>query len=281
MLSWHRLLSKSAHESLQIIFWTWLRILSRVQRSILWLLRFPAAGESNLLQTAAAWAGAEAASRIRFTDVAPKEVHISRCCVADLVLDTAEVRADSLFRSSHPDRLWLFSLVQCSAHTIAAECVFMYELTNTMSNAMHSVLWSGTPIIACLWPSHRHKMASRVSASLAYATGLGKHMVVHSREEYEERAVALASAHWAMIVQERSFGGEAELVSEGSELLNLRRCLFLTRDTMPLFDTQRWVKNLEKGYVAAWKRWVDGSQFRIGYDDEGAIIVRDDDDTSV
>ena len=87
-----------------MIFWTWLRILSRVRRSILWLLRFPAAGEPNLLQAAVAWAGPEVASRIRFTDVAPKEVHITRCCVADLVLDTAEVGLESLFRFSHSDR---------------------------------------------------------------------------------------------------------------------------------------------------------------------------------
>jgi len=226
-----------------MIFWTWLRILARVPRSILWLLRFPAAGESNLLQAAVAWAGPEVASRIKFTDIAPKETHIARCCVADLFLDTAE----------------------CSAHTIAAD-----------------VLWSGTPIIACLWPSHRHKMASRVSASLAYATGLGKYMVVHNREEYEERAVALASACWSSSAEQRSFGqhrsGEGEFVPEKSELLHLRRCLFLARENIPLFDTQRWVKNLEKGYVAAWRRWVDGSQFRVGYNNEGAIVVKDDED---
>lgn len=143
-----------------------------------------------------------------------------------------------------------------------------------------SILWSGTPIIACLWPSHRHKMASRVSASLAYATGLGKQMVVHSREEYEERAVALASAHWSPNLERLSYGlngGEGEIVSD-SELLNLRRYLFLNRETMPLFDTRRWVKNLEKGFITAWKRWVDGSQFRVGYNNEGAIVVRDDDD---
>ena len=153
-------------------------------------------------------------------------------------------------------------------------------LGGSVSNAMRSVLWSGTPILACLWSSHRHKMASRVSASLANATGLGKQMVVHSREEYEERAVALASAHWAFNLEKHSLGlhgGESGFVSEGSELLNLRRCLFISRETMPLFDTRRWVKNLEKGFVAAWKRWVDGSQFRVGYDNEGAIVVKDDD----
>lgn len=152
-----------------------------------------------------------------------------------------------------------------------------------MPKVMFSVLWSGTPIIACLWSSHRYKMASRVSASLAYATGLGKQMVVHSREEYEERAVALASACWDTNVERLSLGpngGEAEFDTEGSELLHLRRRLFLARDTMPLFDTRRWVKNLEKGFVAAWKRWVDGSQFRVGYNNEGAIVVTDDGEMS-
>ncbi|KAF9234136.1 glycosyltransferase family 41 protein [Melanogaster broomeanus] len=237
----------------QTIFLTWLRVLSRVQRSILWLLRFPAAGESNLLQTALEWAGPEVASRIRFTDVAPKEHHIARCCVADLVLDTAE----------------------CSAHTIAAD-----------------VLWSGTPIVACLFPSHRHKMSSRVAASLAYATGLGEHMVVHSQEEYEDRAVALASMYRQSTAQlatvtGTSFEGQSESGadaipqswSENSELLDLRRRLFLGRDTMPLFDTQRWVRNLEKGLNAAWNRWVDGLQFQEGYGGAGSIAVKDDDDT--
>ncbi|KAF9223524.1 hypothetical protein BS17DRAFT_796151 [Gyrodon lividus] len=215
----------------QTIFWTWLRILTRVRHSILWLLRFPAAGESNLLQTAITWAGPEVASRIRFTDVAPKEQHIARCCVADLVLDTAE----------------------CSAHTIAAD-----------------VLWSGTPIIACLWPSHRHKMSSRVAASLAYATGLGEHMVVHSREEYEDRAVAL----------EQSESG-AGAIPQSWSILELRRRLFLARDTMPLFDTERWVRNLEKGFNAAWKRWVDGLQFRPGSGDAGSITVKDEDEDDI
>ncbi|KAI6035688.1 glycosyl transferase family 41-domain-containing protein [Pisolithus marmoratus] len=221
-----------------LIFWTWLRILYRVPRSILWLLRFPPAGEPNLIQTATAWAGPEVASRIRFTDVTAKELHIYRCRVADLVLDT----------------------VECSAHTVATD-----------------VLWSGTPIIACAWPSHRHKMSSRVAASVAYATGLGKQMVVHSREEYEDRAVTLANSL-------RRHGGGSLPTAQPSlynddggdlgELTELRKRLFLTRKSMPLFDTARWTRNLEKGYAAAWERWVDGRQFE--YNEETCIRVRDD-----
>ena len=40
-----------------------------------------------------------------------------------------------------------------------------------------------------------------------------------------------------------------------SILLKMRRRLFLTRDSMPLFDTDRWVRNLETGMVEAWRRW--------------------------
>lgn len=80
------------HPSYQSVFALWLRILARVPKSILWLLRFPAAGEEHLRRTAVMWAGAEIAARLRFTDVAQKDVHVHRGRVADLFLDTIEVR---------------------------------------------------------------------------------------------------------------------------------------------------------------------------------------------
>ena len=48
----------------------WLDILKRVPNSVLWLLRFPAVGEPNVIQTAKN-AGIDA-SRIVFSPVAPK-----------------------------------------------------------------------------------------------------------------------------------------------------------------------------------------------------------------
>ena len=89
-------------------FRTWLRILARLPKAILWLLRFPDLGETNLKQTAYLWGGAEVASRVFFTDVAPKSQHIARARICDLFLDTPE----------------------CNAHTTAAD-----------------VLWSGTPLL--------------------------------------------------------------------------------------------------------------------------------------
>ncbi len=91
-----------------MLFRLWLRILKRVPKSILWLLRFPAAGEHHLLREARQYAGDDVAARVIFTDVAPKHIHIHRGRIADLFLDTTE----------------------CNAHTTAAD-----------------ILWSATPVL--------------------------------------------------------------------------------------------------------------------------------------
>lgn len=228
------------------IFAVWLDILTKVPRSILWLLRFPSAGEEHLLRTARAWAGEDVASRVRFTSIAKKEDHVYRSRVADLFLDT----------------------IECNAHTIAAD-----------------VLWTGTPILTC--PKHAHKMCSRVAASMATATTFGDLMIVHSMEEYRERAIDLAQSVRYMAVHDTP--GEVVYRGQGT-LINLRRNIFLNRDNLPLFDTERWTRNLEKGLQEAWRRWVEGTQYEMSDEweacegpekESGCIWVHDDKPVSV
>ena len=185
---------------------------------MLWLLRFPDLGESNLRQTAELWAGAEVAARIIFTDVAPKHQHISRARVCDLFLDTPE----------------------CNAHTTAAD-----------------VLWSGTPLLTL--PRYEYKMCSRMAASIlkgALPKGLqgdraAKDLIVGSDEDYEEHAVELSSG--------LKYGNERDGRAFGSgRLVELRRLLYESRWTCALFDTRRWVRDLEEAYEEAWRRWVAG-----------------------
>uniref|UniRef100_T1JCD7 protein O-GlcNAc transferase n=1 Tax=Strigamia maritima TaxID=126957 RepID=T1JCD7_STRMM len=64
----------------------WVNILKRVPRSVLWLLRFPAVGESNVL--AAATQMGLPAGKIIFSNVAPKEEHVRRGQLSDVCLDT-------------------------------------------------------------------------------------------------------------------------------------------------------------------------------------------------
>ncbi|KAA1466908.1 hypothetical protein DENSPDRAFT_766865 [Dentipellis sp. KUC8613] len=230
----------------QIIFAAWLRILVRVPNGVLWLLRFPAAGEEHLKRTARLWAGNEVASRVRFSDVAPKAEHIARGHIADLFLDTSE----------------------CNAHTTAADA-----------------LWSGLPFLT--WPKYSYKMSSRIGASMAHATGFGDQLIVHSLAEYEERAVFLANS--VSYTLEQIPDGDTVRRGHGA-LINLRRNLFLNRTAMPLFDTARWVRNIQKGYREAWRRWAMGTQFEQSVEweschgaekDSGCIWVVDDDPVDV
>ena len=65
---------------------SWVRILKRVPNGVLWLLRFPAAGEANVLATATKLGLPQ--GKIIFSNVATKEEHVRRGRLADLCLDT-------------------------------------------------------------------------------------------------------------------------------------------------------------------------------------------------
>ncbi|KAJ8123603.1 hypothetical protein ONZ43_g495 [Nemania bipapillata] len=197
---------------------TWLRILSNVRKAVLWLLRFPELGECNLRRTAKAWAGEEVASRIIFTDVAPKQQHISRARVCDIFLDTPE----------------------CNAHTTAAD-----------------VLWSSTPLLTM--PRYPYKMCSRMAASIlkgalpkdAEGTRAAQELIASDDAEYEAFATRLAG--------ELRYDRVNEDYCEGrGRLADLRKLLFEAKWTCALFDTHRWVSDLESAYEEAWRRWVAG-----------------------
>jgi predicted O-linked N-acetylglucosamine transferase (SPINDLY family) len=198
-------------------FRMYLRILSSIRNAILWLLRFPDIGEENLLAFARNWAGDDTASRIVFTDVAPKGEHIMRASIVDLFLDTPE----------------------CNAHTTAAD-----------------VVWSGTPIVT--WGRWDYKMCSRMAGSiLASALPLGpdgdrarEELIVRSEAEYETQAIKLAKG---LVYSAVGMPGRGR-----GRLMEIRRLLWEGRWTSRLFDTKRWVKDLEKAYWEAWTKWESG-----------------------
>ncbi|CAD5123863.1 DgyrCDS12170 [Dimorphilus gyrociliatus] len=64
----------------------WVNILQEVPKSVLWLLRFPAVGEPNLLAHVAKLGLDQ--TRVVFSQVAPKEEHVRRGQLADVCLDT-------------------------------------------------------------------------------------------------------------------------------------------------------------------------------------------------
>ncbi|KAH0493692.1 hypothetical protein TgHK011_000348 [Trichoderma gracile] len=199
-------------------FRSWLRILARTPKAILWLLRFPELGETNLRQTAEAWAGAEVASRLVFTDVAPKNQHINRARVCDLFLDTAE----------------------CNAHTTAAD-----------------VLWSSTPLLTL--PRYSYKMCSRMAASIlrgalpksAEGQQAALELIADGETEYEDQATELAGGLTYVMTDEGYGRGTGRLAE-------IRKLLWDSRWECGLFNTRRWVNDLERAYEEAWRRWVAG-----------------------
>jgi predicted O-linked N-acetylglucosamine transferase (SPINDLY family) len=107
----------------------------------------------------------------------------------------------------------------------------IYNGHTTTSDA----LWAGVPLIT-LQGDH---FASRVSASLLKAVGLSE-LITHSLKEYEKLAVRLSG--------------------NPPELMEIRQKLERNLHTEPLFDTPRFVKNLEKAYQEMWRIYKTGEK---------------------
>jgi predicted O-linked N-acetylglucosamine transferase (SPINDLY family) len=72
-------------------------------------------------------------------------------------------------------------------------------------------------------------------------------LIVKSEEEYEARVVELGRAC-------RYEGHRLQ-----GRLAELRKLLYEARWTSALFDTKRWVRDLEKAYSIVWNHWVTGT----------------------
>ena len=105
-----------------------------------------------------------------------------------------------------------------------------YNAHTTASDA----LWVGLPVVTYAGAT----LPSRVAASQLRAIGLPE-LAAESLEGYEALARRLARAPQAL--------GE------------LRAKLARSRESAPLFDTPRYVRNLEAAFEAIWSRYVAGS----------------------
>ncbi|ERS99208.1 hypothetical protein HMPREF1624_04406 [Sporothrix schenckii ATCC 58251] len=206
-------------------FRSWLRILAGVPNAVLWLLRFPDLGEPNIRKTALKWAGKSVADRIIFTDVAPKALHINRARICDVFLDTPE----------------------CNAHTTAADA-----------------LWSSTPLLTS--PRYDYKMCSRIGASVlkgalpkdAAGQQAAAELIAEDDDQYEKMAIKLASG---MAYRQVACANGVGTYGEGEgRLADLRKMLWDHKWECGLFDTRRWVRDLEDAYTEAWRKWANGER---------------------
>lgn len=104
-----------------------------------------------------------------------------------------------------------------------------YNAHTTTSDA----LWAGVPVVTCMGQA----FAGRVAASLLNAVGLPE-LVTHSLPEYEAQALRLAT--------------------NPHELQRMRAHLKAVRSSTPLFDTERFTRDLESAYVHMHERRLQG-----------------------
>ena len=173
-------------------FQGWMRILARVENSVLWLLQGAAPLMDNLRRAAAAQG--IAGSRLVFGPPLEMSQHLARLRLADLFLDS----------------------LPYNGHTTASDA-----------------LWAGLPVLTRTGAT----FPARVAGSLLFAAGQPG-LVTHSQEDFEARAV--------------------ELASDPVALQALRQSLEKDRFTCPLFDTDLFRKNLEQAYLLIWNRWLQG-----------------------
>jgi protein O-GlcNAc transferase len=145
------------------------------------------------------------------------------------------LRREAEIRGISPDRLVFAARVEYSAYlsqyTLADLFLdtFPFNAGATASDA----LWAGLPLVTCSGEA----FASRMAASLLHAVGLPE-LIAPSLDRYETLALELAR-------------------NEGL-LTAVRTKLARHRDTCPLFDTDRFRRQIEAAYITMWERYQRG-----------------------
>lgn len=170
------------------VFDIWMRLLTKVEGSVLWLLSSNPAAEQNLKQEAEKRNVSR--DRLIFAPRMPLADHLARHRAADLFLDT-----------------------------------FHYGGHTTTSDS----LWAGLPVITRLGVA----FAGRVAASLLSAAGLPD-LIAQNSGDYEKLALDLALRPEA--------------------LARIKSRLESNKRSCPLFDTERYTRNIESAYTEMWNK---------------------------
>jgi protein O-GlcNAc transferase len=161
------------------------------------------------------------------------------------------LRSQALVRGVDPTRL-IFAQYAPSLedHLGRLQCAdlaldtFPYGSHTTGSDA----LWAGVPLVTYLG----NTLANRVSSSLVTAAGLPE-LMTKSREAYFDLALRLAT--------------------HPDELGKIRQRLAQNRLTCPLFDTERFTRDLERMFETMWRNHSAGVKAPIVLAADGATPV--------
>jgi predicted O-linked N-acetylglucosamine transferase (SPINDLY family) len=145
---------------------------------------------------------------------------------------TANLRREAERRGVAPERLVFAPSLPDVADHLARQRqadLFVDTLYYNSHTTAADALWAGVPIVTCLGRA----FAGRVASSLLCAVGLPE-LVTPSLADYETLALKLAR--------------------EPGLLAATKAKLAANRDSMPLFDTARFTRNIEHAYATMWQR---------------------------
>ena len=142
----------------------------------------------------------------------------------------ANLRREAQARGVDPARLVFAGYVPPAQHLArhAHADLFLDSYFVNAHTTASDALWAGVPVLTCPGDA----FPARVAASLLEAAGLPE-LVAGTLEEYEEIAVSLAA--------------------DRPRLAALKARLVRGRAALPLFDTPRFVRNLERAYALMWE----------------------------
>ena len=147
----------------------------------------------------------------------------------------ANLRREAQARGVDPARLVFAGYVAQPEHLArhAHADLFLDTLLVNAHTTASDALWAGVPVLTCPGDA----FPARVSASLLQAIGLPE-LIAGSLQEYEDIAVALSA--------------------DRARLEGLKARLARNRGALPLFDTPRFVRNLERAYLRMWDIYCAG-----------------------
>jgi predicted O-linked N-acetylglucosamine transferase (SPINDLY family) len=145
------------------------------------------------------------------------------------------LRSEAAARGIAPERLVFAGRANLDVHLARHRLadLFLDTLPYNAHTSASDALWAGLPLITCLGET----FAGRVAASLLRAVGLPE-LITESLEDYEALALSLAR--------------------DPAMLSALKDKLAHNRDACPLFDTERFTRNLEAIYRVIVERCRQG-----------------------
>ncbi len=117
-------------------------------------------------------------------------------------------------------------LAQIESHLARLQCadLFLDTIPYNAHATCSDALWMGLPVITCVGQT----FPSRVAGSLLSAIGLPE-LITYNLDDYFNLALGLAT--------------------DSKKLEAIRQKLIFNRDSTPLFDSERFTRNLEKVYI--------------------------------